>query len=80
MGGAWFGGEAKLVQDGVHEVAGAIAGEGAAGAIGAVSTRGEAEDEDAGAWVSEAGNGASPVGLVLVGATSGLGDATTVIT
>jgi hypothetical protein len=79
MNGAWFGGEAKLVQDGVHEVAGAVAGEGSAGSIGAMGTRCEAENEDASAGISKAWNGATPVSLVLVGSTSGVGDATTVI-
>ena len=32
--GAVFGGEAEVVEDGVHEVAGAVTGEGAAGAVG----------------------------------------------
>jgi hypothetical protein len=77
--GAGFGGEAELVQDGVHEVAGAVAGEGAAGAVGAVGAWGEAEDEDAGARVAEAGDGTGPVGMVLVGAASGLADAGAVL-
>ena len=34
--GARFGGEAEFVEDGIHEVAGAVAGEGAAGAIGSM--------------------------------------------
>ena len=73
--GVGFGGEAEFVEDRVHEVAGAVAGEWAAGAVGSVSAGGETEDEDAGAGVSEAGNGTAPVGLVLVGAAFGLGDA-----
>jgi hypothetical protein len=60
------------VQDGIHEVAGAVAGEGAAGAVGSVSAGGEAENEDTGAWIAEARNGAGPVGLVDVGAPFGL--------
>ena len=76
--GAGFGCEAELVQDGVHEVAGAIAGEGAAGAVGSVGAGGEAEDEDASARVAEAGHGAGPVGLVLVGTAFGLADAAAV--
>ncbi len=68
-------GEAELVQDGVHEVAGAVAGEGTAGAVGTVGSGSEAEDQDAGAGVSEAGNGTGPVGLVLVGAAASLADA-----
>jgi hypothetical protein len=77
--GAGFGGEAKLVQDGIHEVAGAVAGEGTAGAVGSMGSGGEAEDEDAGARVAEAGDGAGPVGLVLVGAPFGLADAAAVV-
>ena len=76
--GAGFGGEAELVQDGIHEVAGAVAGEGTPGAVGSVSAGGEAEDEDAGARVAKAGNGAGPVGLVDVGAAFGLADAAAV--
>src|SRR5260370_5411927 len=70
--GAGFGGEAELVEDGIHEVAGAIAGEGTAGAVGSVGAGGEAEDKDAGSGVAEAGYGAGPVGLVDVGAAFGL--------
>lgn len=77
--GAGFAGEAKLVEDGVHEVAGAVAGEGAAGAVGSMGAWGEAEDEDAGARVAEAWNGAGPVGLVEVGAAFGLADAAAVV-
>jgi hypothetical protein len=77
--GAGFGGEAKLVEDGIHEVAGAVAGEGAAGAVGSVSAGGEAKDEDAGTGVAKAGDGAAPVGLVQVGATFGFGDAAAVV-
>src|SRR5882672_5781787 len=40
--GAGFGGQAEFVQDGIHEVAGAVAGEGTAGAVGSVSSGGEA--------------------------------------
>ena len=60
--------------DGVHEVAGAISGEGAAGAIGSVGSRGKAEDEETGAGISEAGNGTSPVGLILIRAAAGFAD------
>jgi hypothetical protein len=77
--GAGFAGEAELVQDGVHEVARAVTGERAAGAIGSVSAGGEAEDEDSGARVAEAWDWAGPVGLVLIGAAFGLADAATVV-
>ena len=66
--GAGFAGEAEFVEDGVHEVAGAVAGEGSAGAVGSVGAGGEAEDEDAGFGVAKAGDGAGPVGLVEIGA------------
>ena len=68
-------GEAELVQNGVHEEAGAVASEGTSGAVGAMGSGGEAEDQDTGKGVSEAGNGAGPVGLVLVGAAASLTDA-----
>ena len=77
--GAGFAGEAEFVQDGIHEVAGAVAGEGTAGAVGSVGAGGEAEDEDSGAGVAEAGDGAGPVGLVLVGAAFGFADAAAVV-
>ncbi len=64
VGGARFAGEAEFVQDGVHEVAGAVAGEGSAGAVGTVGAGGEAEDEDAGPGVAKARDGSGPVGLV----------------
>jgi hypothetical protein len=76
--GSRFAGQAELVQDGVHEVAGAVAGEGTACAVRSVGTRGEPQNQDAGAWVAKAGNGASPVGLVHVGATLGLADTLTI--
>ena len=76
--GQGSGGEAELVKDWIHEVAGAIAGERAASAVGSVGAGGETEDEDAGAGVAKAGNGTAPVGLVLVGAAFGLGDATAI--
>jgi hypothetical protein len=73
-------GEAEVVEDGIHEVAGAVSGEGTAGAVGSVSAGSEAEDEDTRAGVAEAGNGPSPVGLVLIGATFGLRDTSAVDT
>ena len=77
--GAGFGGEAEVVEDGVHEVAGAVSGEGAAGAVGTVGAGGESKDEDAGFGIAEAGDGAGPVGLVLVGAAAGFADAAAVV-
>ena len=77
--GAGLTGEAKLVEDGIHEVAGAIASKGTTGAIRSVSTRSQAEDENAGAGVAEARNGARPVGLVLVGTAFRFADAAAVV-
>ena len=71
-GGLGVGGEAERMQDGVQEVARAVAGERTAGAVGAVGAGGESKDEDAGARVAEAGDGTRPVGLVEVGAAAGL--------
>jgi hypothetical protein len=78
VGGAGFAGQAQVVQDGVHEVAGAIAGKGATGAVRSVGAGREAQDEDASAWIAKAGNRARPVGLIKVGAAFGLADALTV--
>jgi hypothetical protein len=77
--GAGFGGEAELVEDGIHEVAGAIAGEGSASAVGSVGAWSETEDEDAGSRVAKAGYGTGPVRLVLVGTPFGLADAAAVV-
>jgi len=73
--GAGLRGEAKFMQDGVHEVAGAVASKGAAGAVGSVGTGSEAEDEDAGARVAKAGDRTRPVILILVGAAAGFPNA-----
>jgi hypothetical protein len=59
----------------VHEVAGAVAGEGAARAIGAVGAGRETEDEDARARIAEAGHRARPVFVIDIGAAAGLADA-----
>jgi len=69
-----LGGESEGVEDRVHEIAGAVAGEGASGAVGSVGSGGEAEDEDAGAGIAEAGDGTGPVSLVYVGAAARLAD------
>jgi hypothetical protein len=76
--GAGFAGEAELMKDGIHEVAGAVAGEGAAGAIGSVGAGREAEDEDSGAGVAKAGDRPGPIDLVLIGTAFGFADAATV--
>jgi hypothetical protein len=72
--GAGLIGKAEFMEDWVHEVAGAIAGEWSAGAVGAVGAGGEAEDEDAGAGVTKAGDRARPVFVILVSAATGLTD------
>lgn len=69
--GAGFRGKAEGVEDGVHEVAGAVSSEGAAGAIGSVGTGGETKDEDACARVAESGDRTAPIGLVDEGSATG---------
>src|SRR6185312_814217 len=53
-------GEAGVMQDGIKEVARAVAREDPAGAIATVGTGGEAQGQNAGSWVAEAGHGARP--------------------
>jgi hypothetical protein len=77
--GAGLAGEAKLVQDGIHEVAGAIASEGTTRAIRSVRPGGQAEDENAGTGVAKARNGTRPVGLVLVGTAFRFTDSSAVV-
>ena len=67
-------GEAGIVEGLVEEIAGAVASEDAAGAVGAVCTGGEADDDEAGFGIAERGDGAAPVDFVAVGAALGLGD------
>ena len=55
---ARLAGQAKRVQDRIHEIPGAVAGKGAASAIGSMGTRGKAEDQDARARIAKAGDGA----------------------
>jgi hypothetical protein len=74
-----FVGETEIVEDRVHEVSGAIAGEGSAGAVGTVGAGSESNDQDACAWISEAGDRTCPVGLVLVGTAAGFADSTAII-
>ena len=78
--GARFAGEAEFVQDGVHEVTVAVAGEGSAGSVGSVGAGGEAEDEDSGPGVAKARDGAGPVGLVNISAAFGFADSSAVFT
>jgi hypothetical protein len=62
------------VENGVHEIAGAVAGKGPPRSVGSVGAGSEAEDEDAGIGIAEAGNGLGPVFLVAVGLAAGLAD------
>jgi hypothetical protein len=77
--GTGFAGEAELVKDRVHEVAGSVTGEGSAGAVGSVSAWSETEDEDTCSGVAEARHGPGPVGLVLIGAAFCFTDALAVV-
>jgi hypothetical protein len=77
--GVRFGGKTKVVQDGIHEVAGSVAGEGATGAVGTVCTGSEAKDEDAGTVIAKARDGTGPVGVFEVSAAFGLADSAAVV-
>ena len=55
------------MQGAVEPLAGAIAGEDAAGAVGAVGAGREADDDEARGGIAEAGDGAGPVGVGGVG-------------
>ena len=68
-------GESQLVKNGIHEVAGPVTGEWAAGAVGSVGAGRETKDEDASPRVAEAGNRTRPVGLVQVSAALRFADA-----
>src|SRR5260221_12415415 len=61
IGGGRLGGESGFVEGRVHEFSGGVAGEGAAGTVGAVGSGSEAEDDDARLGISEAGDGLAPV-------------------
>ncbi len=65
--------EPRLVEHGIKKVAGAIAGEGPSGAVGAVSAGRETQDQDACGGIAEARHGSAPVGLVAVGAAARAG-------
>ena len=67
------------MEDGIHEVAGAVAGEGTAGAVGAVGAGGKAEDENSSPVVAEARDRTSPIGLILIGSAFGFADAPAVV-
>ena len=74
VGGRGLVGESGLVQHGIHEVAGSVAGEWASGAIGAVSAGSQSHDQDAGLGIAESGDGLAPVFPVAVGAALLAGD------
>ena len=74
-----LGCKAGFVKDGVHEVAGSVSGEGAAGSIGSMGSRSQAKDEDAGTGITKAWNRAGPVGLIAVGAAFGLTDTLAIV-
>jgi len=78
--GSGLGGEAKFVQDGIHEITGAIPSKRAASTVGSVSAGGQSEDQDAGAGVAKAGNGTGPVSLILVGTALRFADTATIVT
>ncbi len=77
--GNGLAGQAEFVENGVHEVTRAVASEGTAGAVGSVGPWGEAENENAGVGISEAGNGFGPVLLIAVRLAGVLADATAVV-
>jgi hypothetical protein len=77
--GAGFAGEAELVKHRIHEVAGAVSGERAAGSVCAVGAGSEAEYEDAGAGIAETRDRAGPVFMILIGAAAGVAYAGTVL-
>jgi len=73
-----FAGQAELVQDGIHEVAGAVACKWPPRTVGTVGTGREAKDEDACIGITEAGHGLRPVFLIAVGFATRLADASNV--
>jgi hypothetical protein len=75
----WLAGKPQLVENRIHKGSGAVSGERASRPIGAVSAGGKPQNKNAGARVSEAGNGAGPVGLVLIGTASGFSDSAAII-
>src|SRR5208337_2801576 len=68
-------GEAGFMEDAVEDVAGFIAGEHAAGTVGAVGAGREAEDETGCRGIAERGHGTAPILPVAPGAALHLGDA-----
>lgn len=52
---AGLAGKSEFVEDRIHEVAGAVASEWTASAVGSMSTWGKTEDQDSGSRIAEAG-------------------------
>jgi hypothetical protein len=77
--GFGLAGKAQFVQDRVHKVAGAIAGERPPGTVSPVRPRRQAKDQHTGSGISEAGDGTGPVRLVLIGAAAGFADTAAVL-
>lgn len=72
-------GEAQLVENGIHEGSGTIAGERTPCAVSSMRTGSKTKDEHPCARVAKAGNRPSPVGLVLVSTSPGFADAAAVV-
>jgi hypothetical protein len=66
IGGIGLVGKSGFMQDGEHELAGSIAGEGASSAVGAVRTGGQAQDEHSRIGIAEAGHRFAPIFAVAV--------------
>ena len=66
------------MEDGVHEVAGAVAGKRPARSVGSVGAGREAKNEDARVRIAESGNRFGPVFLVAVRLATRLANATNV--
>jgi hypothetical protein len=77
--GTRLAGETELMKDRVHEVAGAIAGKGPSCPISSMRPRGKAQDEDAGEGIAEAGDGTSPIRLILICTAFNLADTFAVV-
>src|SRR5262249_40941449 len=69
--GRWLIGKAGPVEGGVEEVAGAVAGEDAAGAVAAVRRGGQADDDHARPRIAEACDRLAPVIVMAEGAALG---------
>jgi len=61
-------GQARAVESGEEEIAAAVAGEYAAGSVGAVGGGREADDPDARRWIAEPADGFAPVLPIEIGA------------